>query len=399
MLASAAVIALVGNLTPLYANERNGNKEKAGATAKAASRCGSAAGTLEQGSDLLQRSDFSGTVQVLQPLVDQQCDPRATLLLAAAWEGTGDPAKAEAVLQKAHVTWPSDPDIATSLARQFYVAGQIDKAAQALQHFRPVATTSPQALQLAVVVNLASHKLVDATSIARTYYAKDPSISSLLLLANALQLEGRYKDVISLMSDKRATYGDSAPFLVTLAQSEYDASIYDTARSDVERALSLDASLYAAHYLLGNILLKTGDPEAAEAQYRAAVQIEPNQPRTYYYLALTMRALHKEGEEEEVLAHAIELDSHYALAHCEMGRVLLNQNRLTDAVAHLEVAVHDNASSEQAYYLLSRAYDRLGDSVKAEAMAKQLAVVRKQNHQSLPTRSTGGDAVRDSTTP
>ena len=157
----------------------------------------------------------------------------------------------------------------------------------------------------------------------------------------------------------------------------------------MERANSLDGSLYAAHYLLGTILLKAGQPEPAAAEFRTAMQLSPQQPRTYYYLALALRAQHNETDEEPVLTRAISLDNSYALAHCELGRILLNQNRVPDAVAQLELAVSDNASSEQAYYLLSRAYNRLGEQDKADAMAKRLAEVRRANHTAETSRPAG----------
>ena len=175
--------------------------------------------------------------------------------------------------------------------------------------------------------------------------------------------------------------------------------MYDPARADVESANTLDGSVYAAHYLLGNILLKAGQPEQAAAEYRTAIQLSPQQPRTYYYLALALRAQHNEADEEPVLAQAISLDNGYALAHCELGRILLNQNRLPDAVAQLELAVTDNASSEQAYYLLSRAYNRLGDQDKADAMAKRLAEVRRANHAVPPAHAAVEGAPEHDATP
>ncbi len=335
---------------------------------------------LSDASDALQQGNFATTIKSLQPVSSWNCDPRVSLFFAAALEGSGDLPGAEQALERAHSIWPADTSLATSLAREYLNSGETKKAAEALQGFHAASSTPWQEMQLGVLVFLADHELAKAKALAELGYRLYPSAQSLLLLANALQLEGRYKDVIALLGAERGAYGNSAPFLVTLAESEYDAAIYDAARTDAERAISLDGTLYAAHYLLGNILLKLGDAVPAAAEYRAALQLEPNQPRTYYYLALALRAQHDEADEEGVLVKAIALDGHYALAHCEMGRIFLNQNRLPDAVAQLNLAVEDNASSEQAYYLLARAYNRLGDKDKADAMAKRLASVRRENH-------------------
>jgi predicted Zn-dependent protease len=336
--------------------------------------------TLAKASAFLQQSNFSQAADLLQSSAALPCEPHVDLLLAAAYEGLGDATRAADTMDQAHAQWPSDQIIAVSLARYELAAGDVARAAAALQHFEAASNMPWQEIQMAVMVFITSHQLPAAEKAAQAGYKSYHSLASLLLLANTMQLEGRYKDVIALLSAQRSSYMRSPTFLVTLAQSEYDAAMYDEARKDVEHGIALDPNIYAAHYLLGNLFLKTGDPDAAAAQYRIALQLEPTQPRTYYYLALTLRAQHNEAGEESLLNQAITLDKGYALAHCEMGRIYLNQNRLTDAVAQLKLALDDNASSEQAYYLLARAYDRLGDKANAEEMTKQLTLARKSKH-------------------
>ena len=79
-------------------------------------------------------------------------------------------------------------------------------------------------------------------------WAGYPSLD-MLLLANALQLEGRYTNANRLLQDKRETYADRPEFFITLAESESDAAIYPQARKDLERATACaEASWWAAKY-------------------------------------------------------------------------------------------------------------------------------------------------------
>ena len=348
---------------------------------------------LQRGSNALANGRAAEALNALQPLAGLPCDPRIPLLLAGAYEGNGDLPRALDTLQQAHITWAANDDIAASLARLYLDTTQPAKAAEALASFHASQATPPQQISVAVVAYLATHQLSLAEAAAHVGYEAHASIPSLLLYANTLQMEGRYKDVISLLQGKREQYGKSAPFLVTLAQSEYDASMFQAAESDVRKATSIDPSVYAAHYLLGNILLKLGSPEAAEAEYRTAVGVAPNQPRTYYYLALALRAEHKETDEEPILSKAISIDAHYALAHCEMGRILLNQDRVSEAVTQLTQAVQENGSNEQAYYLLARAYERQGKTDEAEKMKHRLAEIREANHRSQDGQGRSTDAL------
>ncbi len=328
----------------------------------------------------MQQEHYGEAASTLQPLSGWRCDPRVDLLLAAAFEGGGDRPGSEEVLRQAHLVWPSNNSIAASLAREYLSTGEAKEAAKALDHFHATAETPWQEIQLVVVVWFANHQLVDAEALARTGYHTYPSVQSLLLLANALQLEGRYKDVISLLEAKRITYAHSPPFLVTLAESEYDANLFDAARTDLQAAIAIDPKLPQAHSLLGNVLLKQGDAEQAAAEDRLAIDLAPGQPRTYYQLALALRAKQDEAGEESVLTKAIAIDSHYALAHAELGRILMNQDRLPEAVSQLSLAIEENPTFEQPMYLLAKAYDRLGETDKSDAMAKRLAAVRSAKH-------------------
>ncbi len=327
----------------------------------------------------MRQARYTDAAGRLQSLVALRCDPRASLLLAAALEGSGDVTGAKQSLKEAHAVWPSNSSIAASLARQYLASGEVGEAAKALDHFHATPETPPQESSMAVVVLLASHQLLAAQQIAQVSYESHPSLQSLLLLANTLQLEGKYKDVLALLEAKRENYRSAPAFLVTVAESEYDAKIFDGARRDLEASIVLDPKLYQAHYLLGNVLLELSIADRAAAEYRTAIELAPAQPRSYYHLALALRAQQNEPGEESELRKAIALDGSYALAHSELGRILLNQNRLQEAVTELNLSTEENPASEQAYYLLAKAYDRLGDTANSDAMTKRLADVKAAN--------------------
>ncbi len=334
---------------------------------------------LGKASDLLQQAQYQAAAEALEPLSSLGCDARISLLLAGALESEGNLIQAEQKLQQAHSAWPSNNSIATSLAREYLSAGQTDKALQALAHFHISKGTQPQEMEMAVVVYLAAHKLVSAQAVADAAFRSYPSEHTLLLLANVLQLQGRYTDVNRLLGSKRQSYADSPKFLITLAESEYDASIYTAAHTDIERAVLLDPSSFQAHYILGNVLVRLGDPDRAVAEYREAIQLSPDEPRTYFQLALVLRTKMDSAGEEHALEQALATDSHYAPAHCEMGRILIEQGRFEDAVIHLNSAVQYNPKFEEAYFLLVRAYTKLGDKDKAAAMQKHLVALLKSS--------------------
>lgn len=343
--------------------------------------------TLGSASTLMSQAQFQAAAETLKPLAEASCDPRASLLFAAALEQGGDAAGATTVLERAHTAWPANTSIAASLAREYLNAGETDKASSALSHFKPTAATPPQELEEAVLVYFAAHELEPAHVAAAIAYKSYPSLHTLLLLANALQLEGRYPDVNRLLAGQRATYADSPDFFITLGESESDAAMYPEARKDLEQAISLGPKSYQAHYLLGYVLLRMQEADKAISEFHTAIELDPGQPRTYYQLALALRSKEDWTQEQQALNSALSIDGHYAPAQCEMGRILLEQHRPADAVSHLVTAVKYNPRAEEGYFLLAKAYANMGERDKSDEMVKRLVAVRKENRTTAQSKS------------
>lgn len=344
---------------------------------------------LGNASSLMDGSRFQQAAAELQPIAHEDCDPRVSLLFAAALEGQGDLPEAIAALQRAHAAWPTNDSIAASLAREYLNQKQVEKAVSALARFHVTAQTPEQEMRMAAVVYLAGNRLASAQSVAEAAWKQYPSAATLLLLANTLQLEGRYPDVNRLLGRERGQYGGSPEFLVTIAESEFDGSGFKAAQADLQKAISLDPKMYQAHYLLGNVLAKLNDADGAVSEYRKAIELAPDQPRTYFQLALVLRAKQDETGERQALAQALAADNRYAPAQCEMGRILLEGHHPADAVDHLNTAIEANPRSEEAYFLLARAYAQLGQKEKSNEMVKRLQAVKKENQ---PTRAGKSEA-------
>jgi tetratricopeptide (TPR) repeat protein len=354
---------------------------------------------LSKSAGFFANAQYEEAIAALQSLAHLDCDARVSILLAAALEGKGDASAANTVLQHAHTVWVENNSISTSLARQYLRMGDPDKASQSLENFHPDMNTPSQELEVGTVVFLATHQLVRARTIAQINYSVHPSLRTLLLLANSLQLEGRYKEVVLLLQEKRGTYKQSAAFLITLAESESDEKIYDAARADLVSAIVIDPRLYQGHYLLGNVLNNLGEVDQAVVEYRQAITLAPDQPRTYFALAMALRAKQDEAGEKEALERTLALNPHYAMAHSEMGRILMNLGLFADAIAQLNLAVVDNPSAEQPYYLLSRAYDRVGKTNDSLEAAKRLESIRSANHRQAQNSTRSEGNTGSSTTP
>lgn len=392
LLVSLSAFAMLASLSETAANGSQHTSLSHRVDPTVDSKCPSKQETeiaLGKASGLLKRGQYENAAESLETFAAAKCDPRVYLLLAAALEGSGNADRATETLVRAHAVWPANTSIATSLAREFMNRGQVDKALRALGDFRVTANTPLQEMQEATVVYIAGHQLVSAQAVALSAHKSHPSLSTLLLLANVLQLEGRFKDVNRLLGEQRKAYTDSPTYLITIAESEFDAMLYDAAQADLESAIALDNESYQAHYLLGNVLVAQAHTDRAEFEYRKAIELDPQQPRTYYQLALMFRNEQDEVNEESLLKQALTADDHFAPAYCELGKILMNQHRLADAVAQLNLAIQYNPLLEQAYFLLARAYAGLGQKDNANAVVKRYTALRAANRSTTVDKHPG----------
>jgi hypothetical protein len=119
-----------------------------------------------------------------------------------------------------------------------------------------------------------------------------------------------------------------------------------------------------AHNSLGIALAALGDPGAAAASYRRAVEIRPDYAEAQSNLG---NVLKDQGKLEEAVAsyrRALELKPNFADAHSNLGVALIKQGRLEEALASLEQALRVNPDHPLAHlnrgvvWLLQGDYER-----------------------------------------
>lgn len=336
-----------------------------------------AEGLLSSATSLLEQGRFDEAVQLLRSNSQRRCDYRVDLLLAAAFEGKNDIPDAERTLEKANAAWPGNCSIAASLARYQLGEGKAAEAKSAVSRCVPTRSTPDRELRLIATVYLENEEPVRAERAALLAWKSSPSEQNLLLLANILQLQGRYMDVVSLLERQRSTYGNSAGFLITIAESESDGKLYTAARRDLEKAIGLDPNSYPAHYVLGNLLVTTGHVSEGIEQYRKAIELSPQQPRTYYQIGRGLEQQGNTAEAQKYFQQTLSIDAHYAPAWCEIGKLELRASQLQPAVDDLNRAIQYNPALQESYYLLVQAYARLGERDKSRAVMTQWDAYRK----------------------
>ncbi len=114
------------------------------------------------------------------------------------------------------------------------------------------------------------------------------------------------------------------------------------ARADYAKAIQMSqtrVSKYASYHDRGKFLLQITELSAAQADFEAAIGLDPSKAAAYVGRALTNKAMGKIDEALADLDRAKVVEPNYWLTHVERGDILVAEKRFADAIAAYDVAL------------------------------------------------------------
>ena len=112
----------------------------------------------------------------------------------------------------------------------------------------------------------------------------------------------------------------------------------DKAIHAYQRALDRDPGMADAHVNLGHLYHLAGERGRAEAQYRDAVRLAPEDPVPHFNLGVLLEEQGRRDEAAHAYAQAVSRDAEFADAHCNLGLLLESMGRRQEAMRHLMAA-------------------------------------------------------------
>jgi Tfp pilus assembly protein PilF len=122
----------------------------------------------------------------------------------------------------------------------------------------------------------------------------------------------------------------------------------------------------ARHYADALQALRDGDPQRAEAELRAALEIRPGHGDSAQTLATLLVQQGRNGEAETLLDQALNVDARQPALRALQARLLAENGRDAEAVALLQ-----GSADPEALALLGALQQRLGDHAAAAAAYRQ----------------------------
>ena len=158
------------------------------------------------------------------------------------------------------------------------------------------------------------------------------------LSGSASDLESRKRRSISCVKPRKWRL-DGAQIPYSAAVSYYFEHRYAKSRRSLDKALKLDPKSSKAFFLYAGTLVNEGRNHDAEMYFRRAIAVEPSNARFRLHLGTALLRNKQRGEVRHSFEDALGLNSHYGLAHYELGKVRLQANELKSAREELEAAV------------------------------------------------------------
>jgi len=190
---------------------------------------------------------------------------------------------------------------------------------------------------------------------------------------------------------------ESAQMHQILAQALASQDDFPRAIAQYRRALEIDPQLPNLHFELGQMILtnSTDEParKEAEKEFNLALAADPANANCEYLLGEIEWLRSKPQEALKHYNQALMLRPTLVDAHIAAGKALTSLGQAEEALQHLLEAINLDPNNEVAYYRLSQAYKRLGRRQEAE---RALATFGKLRDSHAPVRALFQQIQQDS---
>jgi tetratricopeptide (TPR) repeat protein len=312
---------------------------------------------------------------------------------------------------------PDRPDALSNLGAAYVRLGQYDDA---IKQYEAALKIDPAATTVRLNLALAYYKSARpdlAIPQLKRVVASDPEAkNAYLVLADCYLQVGQDQDLIMLLKPREQMFGgdlayayllgtallhagdtvegqkyverifgagESAEAHLLMGIAHLGQQDYPTAKTELQRAVQLNAKLPTAHALYGRALLALGETELAERAFHEELDLNVNDFEANLQLGNLRKAAQKFPEASTYLERATTIRPTDLTARKLLASLRLQTGRVSDAVDMLEAIVKDAPDLVEAHVQLATAYNRLGrkedaqreravvDRLNAEAQAKQ----------------------------
>lgn len=255
---------------------------------------------------------------------------------------------------------PDYPQVQFSWGASLFNSAQFDAAVAPLERALSTEPQRPDVRRMLAMACLNSRRYDRAADLL----ADDPErlTQRELQYAYALALvrSGQPDAAGTIFDQLLSQHGDWAALHVLSAQAHAQREDYPAAFDALAEALRLDPKVPDAHETRGNMYLRQGRLDEAEASLLAELQLQPQDHQSRYLLATALDLNRQAGRAQEELRKVLLAQPRFADARYLLGKILLAEGEATEARGHLQAAAELAPEDPNIFYQLGQANQRLG---------------------------------------
>lgn len=322
---------------------------------------------LQKGTALTRAGSFAEAIpHLLAARGRASNDYAASFNLGLCFVATDQPKQAIPILTALRAAGHNNADVNNLLAQAYVGDGQNQKALEALQEASKLAPEDEKLYLFVADACMAKQENTVGLQVVDLGLDHLPNSAHLhyqrgMFLALLDELDAGNRDFD--LARGLAPETDIA-FVAATQKAMFEGDVLEAVRAARE-GVKKGHHDYVLLTLLGEALLRSG--------------ISPGQPEF--------------TEAQEVLEKSVAERSNYAGSQLALGKLILLDNRLGDAIAHLETARQLNPNNASVYSNLAAAYRRRGDLQQAQNMLAVLANLNQAKAEKI--RSAPGDRKAD----
>lgn len=292
----------------------------------------------------------------------------------------GDYGRAIVEIKQARMLKPAMPGLDSLLAFSLAEAGREQEALPGLERaFRT--STDPQIKRQAglELMRAYSHLNMDRKTVETALALRDEYKNDAEVLYNAGKVLGNSAYLTMQMLFHQSN-GSLWTHLAEGEALESQNQVQD-AIEQYRQVLQMDPHRPNIHYRIGRAYLKQWGTTHAESDLQAAKDAftqelanNPTNANAAYELAVLYSQSRDYAEAERFYTSATQMYPDFEEAQVGLGGVLIDEQRVTDAIPHLIRATKLRPGDSVAWYRLSRAQQAVGDK---DAAKESMAVFRK----------------------
>jgi Tfp pilus assembly protein PilF len=192
-------------------------------------------------------------------------------------------------------------------------------------------------------------------------------------------VEGRTREARAIFEELLKQYPEEADLHLFQGITLLRLREPQAAEAEVKRAITINPNHAEARTLLGWIDSEVrGDLDAAIKEYAKVVELRPDLPEAYNNLGVAQKRKGDLAQAAESFNRALKLKPDYSAAVSNRGWVFADQNRWDDARRDFEMALTINPNDDGALYGVSQALREARDYPGAQRALGQL-IARSPN--------------------